>query len=62
MQTVQNEPSRDLCPECGKEKRYHGHDYYDDYQWKYDNWTCECGAKGFDAYRMEYSDTYWGVD
>ena len=49
----------DTCPECGGKKSYRGH-YDDDYEWKYDDWTCECGAKGFDAYRMEYSA--WEVD
>lgn len=62
MQTVQNELSRDMCPHCGKEKRYVGHDFDDDYQWRYDNWECACGAKGFDASKMEYSDTCWEVD
>ena len=38
MQTVQNELSRDLCPRCGKKKRYEGHDFDDDYRWRYDNW------------------------
>lgn len=62
MQTVQNELSSDMCPHCGKEKRYVGHDFDDDYKWRYDNWECACGAKGFDASKMVYSDTCWEVD
>lgn len=62
MQTIQDETRRGLCPRCGKEKRYTGHDFDDDYRWKYDNWRCECGAMGFDAFRISYSDTCWEVD
>lgn len=59
MQKVQEKKMLDTCPECGGKKSYREH-YDDDYEWKCDDWTCECGAKGFDAYRMEYSA--WEVD
>ena len=62
MRKTQPEMWLDRCPECGGKKVYPGHDHDDDYQWKYDNWTCECGAKGFDAYRIAYIDTCWEMD
>lgn len=34
-----------------------GHDFDDDYLWKYDNWRCECGARGFDVSKMVYEGT-----
>lgn len=57
MQTFQSESKRNLCPRCGKEKRYDGHDFDDEYLWKYDNWECECGARGFDVSRVVYEGT-----
>lgn len=62
MRKVQDEKHIGCCPACGRHKEYTGHDFDDDYLWKYDNWKCDCGARGFDASMIVYSDTCWEVE
>lgn len=48
-----------VCPICGAEiQNYLDLQYYGDYV--QNEWECECGARGYETYRLEFCG-HWGV-